>query len=176
MIHTAIIYATIAHNGQKRKGTELPYIIHPLEVMQILSTITTSEDVIIAGVLHDVIEDTRISLDDINKTFGNRVAQLVKACTVSKESTWENRKQSIINKLFHVQTETALVLCADKLSNLRSIIYDLSIENESIWQRFSASKEKVIWYYKELGNAINQRDDLPIHIKQEYNSLLKKLN
>ena len=176
LIHSAIIFATKAHNGQKRKGTDLPYIIHPLEVIQILSSVSASEDVLIAGVLHDVLEDTKITYDTLVKTFGKDIAQIVKECTASKTSTWIIQKEKTIDKLRNTSTNTAMVLCADKLSNLRSIIYDLSQESENFWNRFSERKEKVIWYYNELGIAISQRCDLPICLKQEYKGLLNKLN
>lgn len=175
MFHTAVIFAATAHVEQLRKGTSLPYIIHPMEVAQILSGIDTSEEVLIAGVLHDVLEDTDVSYSDIQNAFGDKIAMIVESCSNSHTASWKERKLRTINKIATTGVNVALVLSADKLSNLRSIVYDLSVSGEIVWQRFSATKDDVIWYYTELGKAISQRNEIPVKIKAEYAELVKKL-
>lgn len=176
MIHNSIIFAAEAHNGQFRKGTQLPYIIHPLEVAQILSSVQASQEVVAAGILHDTLEDTKVSYQDLACCFGDYVASLVLACSNLCDGPWQARKQHTVSKLERTQNiDVALILCADKLSNLRSIVYDAEIDRNGIWKRFSAPKEDVLWYYAKLEKAIINKPGLPAVLVQEYVALRKKL-
>lgn len=177
MIHSAIMFAATAHNGQVRKGTPLPYIIHPLEVAQILSKISVSEDIIVAGILHDVLEDTNVSLDDLRATFGHGISITVQNCSFSGDTSWKNRRQCIIQRLSSTKDiNVVLVLCADKISNLRSIIFDLKSEGETLWNKFSVPKEDILWYYDQLGEIVASRSDIPWALKSEYSTLLNILH
>ena len=104
-VETAIQYALLAHAGMKRKGKERPYILHPLEVLCIVSTMTEDEDILAAAVLHDTVEDTGVTLSDIREHFGERTAGLVASESENKrenqsaESTWSIRKQETIDHL-----------------------------------------------------------------------------
>lgn len=95
-IHKAIMFATLAHKNQTRKGNDIPYIYHPMEVLQILTEMGCKEDVKIAGVLHDTVEGTDITIEDIEKEFGKRVAFLVGGHTEDKSKTWVKRKRKIL--------------------------------------------------------------------------------
>ena len=176
MIHDSIIFAAEAHNGQFRKGTKLPYIIHPMEVAQILSSVQASQEVVAAGILHDTLEDTKVSYHDLTCRFGNVVASLVLECSNLCDGSWRARKQHTVTTLARTQDENvALILCADKLSNLRSIIYDAEIDKNSIWERFSAPKEDVLWYYAQLERAVINKPALPPLLVREYVALHQKL-
>ena len=96
MIHEAIIFAALAHEGQKRKGTDVPYIVHPFEVAQILTKAGASESVICAGLLHDTVEDTEVTLEEIRQKFGGEVAGMVSVMTEDKSLSWEERKQKAV--------------------------------------------------------------------------------
>lgn len=176
MLHSAIIFAATAHNTQLRKGTNLPYIIHPMEVLQILSTVTSNEEILVAGVLHDVLEDTEVSFSELSHTFGSKVAFLVEACSNTHQGNWHQRKASNIIKMQNTNSEIAIILCADKISNLRSIVFDFNAFGDLIWNRFSARKEDIIWYYNMLGKAIENRRELPLNFRDEYTTLLSTLN
>ena len=99
MIHTGIIFATEAHGKQLRKGTQLPYIIHPLEVAQILSYIHAPQEVIVAGILHDTLEDTLVTYQELVDHFGKNIASLVFECSNKCDGPWRTRKQYTITKL-----------------------------------------------------------------------------
>ena len=99
LIHKAIEFAAIRHKDQKRKGTELPYIVHPMEVMQILTENGCDEIVIVAGILHDTIEDTETTYDDILENFGKEIADIVASESEDKSKSWKERKQTTIDRL-----------------------------------------------------------------------------
>ncbi len=156
-IHNAIIFATMKHKEQKRKGTDIPYIVHPMEVMQILTSMNCENDVIIAGILHDTLEDTDTSAVEIKNNFGDKVLKIVQTESEDKSKTWKERKQHTIDCLKTESKETKLVCLADKLSNLRSIYVDFLNVGNKLWERFNASKENIKWYYESIADAL--KDD-----------------
>ena len=153
-VHEAILFAERAHRGQKRKGTDIEYIIHPMEVMQILSEIHAGREVQMAGVLHDTVEDTDVTIDEIQKRFGDRVAQLVANHTEDKSKSWQERKQHTIDILKTADRDTRLLIMADKISNLRSMASDYARVGETLWERFHAPKEQQSWYNNEIQDAL----------------------
>ena len=171
-IHKAIEFATLKHQGQKRKGTDIPYIVHPMEVMQILTANGCEEDVVIAGILHDTLEDTATEREELVEIFGERVATLVASESEDKSKSWEERKQTTIDRLATCEEEVAICALADKLSNLRSIYYDYQKIGDEVWSRFMRGKEKVRWYYISIGEATARLREKPVW--QEYASLVKE--
>ena len=154
----AIEFALIAHKGQCRKGTQIPYVVHPIAVAQTLIDIGCSEEVIIAGLLHDTIEDTEVTREEIRKKFGERVVEIVTGVSESdKSDTWENRKRHTIEKLKSAPIEILLVECADKLDNIRSMKMDLAQTGDRLWERFNRPKEKQKWYYENLAEVFEDR-------------------
>ena len=122
MVEKAIEFATKAHEGQFRKGTKKPYIVHPLEVKEIVMTMTEDEEIICAAVLHDTIEDCKdVSEKTICTQFGERIAKLVAGESEDKTKTWEERKSATIEHLKNASEELQMIGLADKLSNLRDI-------------------------------------------------------
>lgn len=147
-IQKAIIYATLKHEGQKRKGTNIPYIVHPMEVMQILTELQCTENVIIAGILHDTLEDTDAKPEEIDKLFGADVLSIVQTESEDKSKTWKERKAATIEHLKNADSKTKLVCFADKLSNIRSMYRDKLEVGAELWNRFNADKESIEWYYR----------------------------
>lgn len=178
MINKAIAFATEAHKRGLRKGSKLPYILHPLETGIIVSTMTTDETVIAAAILHDVLEDTEVTYDQLKQEFG-KAADYVQAESENKrknlppESTWKIRKQETID---HLKQETCseikMIALADKLSNIRSLYHDYQKIGEELWQRFHEKrKSEQGWYYQELADALS---DLSHTLAwQEYKSLVE---
>ena len=156
VIQKAITYAAIKHEGQKRKGTNIPYIIHPMEVMQILTAMDCSQDVIIAGILHDILEDTGTKPEEIRETFGDTILALVQSESEDKSKTWKERKRATIDELQTASTETRLVCFADKLSNIRSMLIDKEAIGAKLWERFNASKEDIEWYYRSIAEVLKK--------------------
>lgn len=112
-IQKAIVFATLAHEGQCRKGTNIPYIVHPMEVMQILTANGCNETVILAGILHDTLEDTQTTPEDILHNFGQDVLDLVLGESEDKSKSWQERKQATIDHLADASKEIQLVCCTD---------------------------------------------------------------
>ena len=155
MIEKAIKFAVKAHEGQKRKGTDIPYIMHPMEAATIAASIKYDPDLICAALLHDTIEDAGVSTDTLSSMFGDRVADLVHFQSEDKTRSWQERKQDTIDKLNNSTDEDAKIVClSDKLANLRSISNDYQILGDSLWSRFNAEKEKQVWYYRGLCDAL----------------------
>ena len=153
-IQKAIIFATQKHEGQKRKGTDIPYIVHPMEVMQILTDMHCEEAVIIAGILHDTLEDTDTTPEEIRQAFGENVLAIVQTESEDKSKTWKERKQRTVDELKEASTESNQVCFADKLSNIRSMYRDKLNVGEKIWARFNADKSNIAWYYRSIANAL----------------------
>ena len=153
-IQKAIIFATKKHEGQKRKGTDIPYIVHPMEVMQILTDMHCEEAVIIAGILHDTLEDTDTTPEEIRQAFGENVLAIVQTESEDKSKTWKERKQRTVDELTEASTESKQVCFADKLSNIRSMYRDKLSIGEKIWERFNAEKNDIAWYYQSIADAL----------------------
>ena len=153
-IQKAIVFATLKHQNQKRKGTDIPYIVHPMEVMQILTDMHCTENIIIAGILHDTLEDTKTTPKEICDIFGQDILKIVQSESEDKSKTWKERKQNTINRLATESTESKIVCFADKFSNIRSMLRDKQNIGEQLWQRFNAPKEQIEWYYRSIAKAL----------------------
>ena len=155
-IHDAIIFASRKHDKQYRKSTDIPYISHIMEVMQILIENKCEKDVIIAGILHDTLEDTDTTEEEIKQLFGEKIVSIVQSESEDKSLDWFARKSITISKLHSASIEEKLVLCADKLSNMRSIYTDLKNVGEKVWERFNAPKDNIEWYYKSILKELSE--------------------
>ena len=155
----ALALAARAHRDQLRKGTDLPYIAHPVHVSIILIRHGFGEDLAIAGLMHDVVEDTDTSLDLIAVEFGDAVARLVEAVSETKSADgaalpWEQRKAE---KLAHLQSagpDVAALKAADAIHNLRSIIADLQSDGTSVWERFKRGPAPTLGYYHAILDSV----------------------
>lgn len=172
-IHNAIIFATLKHRNQKRKGSDVPYIVHPMEVMQILTQGQFPEDVIVAGILHDTLEDTDTTEKEIEENFGKEVLEIVKAESEDKSKSWKERKQTTIDSVKADTFEAKLVCCADKLSNVRSIKADLMDIGEDIWKIFKAPKDQVAWYYRSLVDSLSSLEGYGMY--EEFKALVDEV-
>lgn len=159
LVHRAIRFAAIAHAGQTRKGTDIPYIIHPFEVAQILTAEGAVENLIAAGLLHDTLEDTTTTREDILCEFGERVLSLVLSASEDKSLSWEARKQHTIVSLATAGREEQLLALSDKLSNLRSIAADYAASGNALWARFNRGYAQQRWYYLSLRDALHALTD-----------------
>ena len=140
-IFDAIEFAGRAHAGQYRKGTRIPFIFHPLGVARILIECDAAEELVIAAVLHDVVEDTKVTLPELRERFGAEVERLVRAVSEPNRSDpWENRKQDTLDFLESAPEEVLLLEAADKLDNIRGIHEDFLREGATLWQRFTAGR------------------------------------
>jgi hypothetical protein len=158
MIFKAIEFSSRAHHGQYRKGTKIPYIVHPLGVAKILIDYGYPEHLAVAGILHDTVEDTPVTLADIEQIFGKGIAALVESASEpDKSDTWENRKKHTVESIKTIPNEAVALCLADKLDNIRAIREDLERNGEKVWHRFIRPREKQKWYYKGLATSFTER-------------------
>jgi (p)ppGpp synthase/HD superfamily hydrolase len=156
VIDLAIEVAAKAHQDQFRKGTDIPYITHPLAVGIILAKSGCSDEVIAAGILHDTLEDTKLTLEEIIDKFGDTVAGIVEgASEPDKSLPWEERKQHTIDFVKEAPQDVKFVVLADKLHNIKSIAADYRRIGEKVWERFNEVKGKQEWYYQGLVRAMH---------------------
>jgi (p)ppGpp synthase/HD superfamily hydrolase len=151
----ALRYASVGHRGQVRKATSVPYVQHVIAVAWILDRAGFAEDVVIAGLLHDLVEDTPTTLGDIERRFGPVVAELVGRCSEVKTDAngtrraWLDRKNDHLAELTDAPPEAHAVMLADKLHNLISIEIDMRA-GLTVWTYFNASREQILWYYRAV--------------------------
>lgn len=180
LVDKAIVFATQAHKGTERRGKGFPYIIHPLEAMAIVATITNDPDLLAAAVLHDTIEDTEVAYDDIKREFGERIANLVaketdvRTAPDGRKLTWQERKQRDMDNLRASSHDVKVVALGDKLSNMRAIARDYRTIGDDLWQIFRIKdKATHAWRYQGLRDALSELSDT--FAFQEFDSLVKEI-
>ena len=159
----AFQFAAEKHFGQTRKASTIPYIAHVMGVASLVLEAGGDEDLAIAALLHDVVEDCGgvPMLKEVRRRFGKRVAEVVDGCTDAYEvpkPPWRERKESYIRRLKEESAATRLVSAADKLNNVRSILSDYRVVGESVWSRFNGRREGTLWYYRTLRDEFLRRD------------------
>ena len=181
LVSLAINFATEAHDGMRRRKSEAPYVLHPMEVGVIVGSMTDDQEIISAAILHDVVEDAGITLEDIGAKFGARVQALVASETENKrdelppEQTWRIRKEESLEKLRTADDIAVLMLwIGDKLSNIRAIYRDFLTEGDALWNKFHQSDVKVqAWYYRSIMKYTERLSNTIAWI--EYKTLVEKI-
>lgn len=161
LVEAALIFAARAHRAQVRKGTDIPYIVHPVGVMLLLQQAGEADpEVLAAALLHDTIEDAGVSAGDLARQFGPRVADIVVGCSEPDHAgaAWEVRKQHTVAYLRTAPRDIQLVAAADKLHNLRSMVTDHAEQGEQLWTRFNRGQPAIEWYYRALADSLSQGD------------------
>ncbi len=180
-LEQAILFAVNAHQGMLRKNGISPFILHPLEAAAVVATMTDDDDVLAAACLHDVLEDTSTTEEQIREAFGDRITELVLSETenrpegISKSESWLQRKEESLQDLRNAQDpEVKMLWLGDKLSNMRSFYRQFLREGEALWQQFNMKDpEKHYWYYHEI---LLLTQELSRHAAwQEYRDLINKV-
>ncbi len=175
LIDYAIYFATKAHNGQKRKTEkDVDMIFHPFTVGMILQRSGANTNCVIAGILHDVLEDTKYTFEDVKNEFGENIANIILEVTENKKLEWKERKQEAINKIKTASEEGKLVECADKINNLETLYSVYQDIGEEVWKSFNKPKDEQKWYYTQMYNAVimNTKEN---KLFERYETILKKL-
>ena len=180
LLDRAIIFAVKAHHNSERRGKGFPYIVHPMEAVEIVATITSDQELLAAAALHDTVEDTDVTLEDIRHEFGDRVASIVEAESdkniegVSETDTWMERKQAAIDRLRQAPLDAKIVAMGDKLSNMRAIYRDYLTKGDSLWQIFHVSDKSVHeWRYRKLAESLSDLSDTFAY--KEFTGLIDKV-
>ena len=158
LVSEAIAFAVKAHDGMRRKKSDVPYILHPMEAAVIVGTMTDDQNLIAAAALHDVVEDAGITIQEIEEKFGKRVRELVQSETEDKRAdlppsdTWRIRKEESLEVLKNIEDVGVLMVwLGDKLANMRSIYRDFKIEGNAMWQIFNQKDVgEQAWYYRSI--------------------------
>lgn len=173
----AVQFATEAHRGTERRGKGYPYIIHPMEAAAIVATMTNDQEMLAAAVLHDTVEDTDVTIEQIRELFGDRVAELVQHETAPLDDslTWREKKTAQLKQLAEAPRDSKIVALGDKFSNMSGIALDYRQMGDEVWKRFHApnGKSDVEWYYRSLADAMSELSETLVY--QEYVKLLKEV-
>lgn len=179
ILDRAIIFAVKAHSGADRKDGS-PYIVHPMEAAVVAATMTGDREVIAAAVLHDTVEDTSVTAEDIRNEFGERVAALVGADTEDKrrdipaEDSWYIRKKETFDMLEKADRNSKIIVLSDKVSNMRSLYLDYLRVGDKVWERFhQKDKNMQRWYYEGIALRVEELKEEAAY--KEYLELLKKV-
>jgi (p)ppGpp synthase/HD superfamily hydrolase len=178
VIEKALQTASRSHEGQYRKNTDIPYIIHPVAVGMMLMKAGYSDEVVAAGILHDTVEDTPLTLEDIKEEFGAKIVEIVEGSSEPDKSLpWKARKEHTIEFLKTASEDVRAVVCADKLHNIRSIIRDYEQVGEEVWSKFNAGKEQQKWYYTNVVDSLGAQSsfELLIELRKEVDKLFWEL-
>lgn len=167
-------FAIDAHRGIERRGKGFPYIIHPMEAAAIVATVTNDPEMLAAAILHDTVEDTDVTIEQIESLFGSRVAHLVNIETAQKDGTWRARREVQMQRFRQADRDCKLVAMGDKLSNLRAIALDYRSLGDALWNRFHApdGKKDIEWYYRGLASALDELADTAPH--REFCALIEE--
>lgn len=156
----AINTAAWAHRDHVRKGTDIPYVSHVVGVMHLVSQVTDDEDVLVAALFHDILEDVpeEYSPQRMAEEFGDRVVELVRGVTKdSTLSSWQDRSDAYLAHLREADDGSVLISAADKLHNLLSIHADLDALGDELWGRFNSGKERQLWWYRSVADLVQER-------------------
>ena len=163
LLDRAIVFAVRAHAGTERRGKGFPYIVHPMEAMEIVATMTCDQELLAAAALHDTVEDTDVTIEQIRIEFGDRIASLVASESdtvldgLSVEESWHARKQAAIDRLALASRDGKIVALGDKLSNMRAIARDYAQQGDALWDLFHAKDPKDHeWHYRGLADALSE--------------------
>lgn len=180
LLDRAIIFAVKAHAGTERRGKGYPYIVHPLEAVEIVATMTPDQELLAAAALHDTVEDTEVTVDQIRAEFGERIAALVAdesdtfEAGVSEEDSWHSRKRAAIERLARASHDAKIVALGDKLSNMRAIARDYAVKGNELWNIFHAKDPKDHeWHYRGLADSLRELEDT--FAFKEFESLINQV-
>ena len=180
VLDRAIMFAVKAHSGTERRGKGFPYIVHPMEAMEIVATITPDQELLAAAALHDTVEDTDVTVEDIRKEFGARIASIVASESdafqpgVSEEDSWHARKEAAIVRLARASRDAKIVALGDKLSNMRAIARDYAVVGDKLWNIFHAKDPKDHeWHYRGLADSLRELEGTSAF--HEFQSLINQV-
>lgn len=163
LLDRAILFAVRAHSGTERRGKGFPYIVHPMEAVAIVSTMTADQELLAAAALHDTVEDTDVTVEQLREAFGERIAALVAdesdtfEAGVSEEESWHSRKQAAIDRLSRASHDAKMVALGDKLSNMRAIARDYAEQGDAFWKLFHVTDPaEHEWHYRGLADALRE--------------------
>lgn len=173
----ALQHAAQLHRRQHRKGSDIPYVTHLLAVAAIVGEYGVSEDEVIGALLHDAVEDTPVTIEDVRGWYGDEVANIVQGCSdtdVLPKPPWQERKEAYVEHVRDAPRSVRLVSAADKLHNARMVLKDLRADGEAVWGRFKGGREGTLWYYRAMTDALRSPGDMS-EIVDELEKVVKEI-
>ncbi len=144
----------------RKTETGIPMSYHSAAVYKVLKDYGCDETTCIAGILHDVAEDTPYTIKDLRKRFGDKVADIVDEVSENKDLEWEPRKENAVQTIKKASNEAKMVECADKINNLETLYSSYEIEGDNVFSHFKRGRDKQAWYYTEMFKSIGENVDL----------------
>ena len=174
-VNRAFLFALNVHGGQTRKDGK-PYITHPFSVAMELAKNGANDELICAGLLHDTIEDGGVTPDELKREFGEEVLRLVLFDTENKKLSWKERKDATLLALENCDRKCAMLVCADKLSNIRDLAEGLEAEGEAVWNKFKYGRDRQEWLFREYVEVLSRLSDLRMYdeLKQAVETVFNK--
>ena len=169
----ATLLALQAHEGQVRKDIPIPYIVHPLRVGIVLARHGFDDEVVAAGIVHDVVEDTSVTIEEIERELGSRVARIVAPVTHNDSLSWKEKKVAYIEAVREASTEAKAVATADKIANAESLIAAYEREGSVVWRHFNAGREQKLWFERAMLSMLEESWQHPL--VDEYRMCVGKL-
>ena len=180
LLDKAILLAVEAHKNTERRGKGFPYIVHPMEAMSIVASMTNDQELLAAAALHDTVEDTHFTVEDIRREFGDRIASLVadesdiEIPDMDEKDSWHMRKQAAIDHLAAASRDAKMVALGDKLSNMRAIARDYAVQGDQLWQLFHVKQKRDHeWHYRGLASSLSSLSDTFAY--QEFTALIDQV-
>lgn len=174
LLERAMLLALRAHEGQMRKDAPMPYIVHPVEVALILARQGFSDTVLAAALVHDVVEDTTVSLADVRTELGDAVAALVAPVTHDDSLSWEEKKQAYIDTIRSASEDVKALSTADKIANAHSLLAAYAREGAAVWQYFNRGRDKKLWFENAMLAMLRETWQHPL--VDEYTRLVDEMN
>ncbi len=173
LVEKADQMAERAHEGQTRKEAPIPYISHPRAVAQMLKDHGFSDAVVAAALVHDVVEDTPVSLDDVRRELGEEVAELVEAVTYDDSLSWEEKREKYIEAVRQAPEGAKAISVADKIHNAQSFMTGYRAQGKAMWQNFNRSRDKKLWFEEEMLKMLRETWQHPL--VDEYAALVEEM-
>jgi (p)ppGpp synthase/HD superfamily hydrolase len=158
LVESALAFAAQAHREQVRKGSGIPYIVHPVGVMLLLMQAGEHDpELLAAALLHDTLEDAGVTEEVLRRAFGERVAGIVSGASepYARDELWETRKQHTVEYLPGAPREVQLVAAADKLHNLSTMVAEHAELGDALWARFNRGRSEIAWYYRAVAESLS---------------------
>ena len=183
-LNHAIRVASRAHEGQFRKGSDTPYIAHPMAVAMITQQYMEDEDMFIAALFHDILEDVpkwTYSRENIREDFGEEVLSIVEDVSepnidIPILAAWTERKNYYIEHISQTNNPKSIIVSiADKIHNMSEILREYETKGEDVWQNFHVDKGREIWFYEEVFNRVKNKEGVPEQAIRDYETILEQL-
>lgn len=174
LVEKAALIAFVAHAGQVRKDGGSPYVIHPYMASLKLASYGFGPSVLAAALVHDVVEDTSVTIEQVHELLGRDVADIVRVLTEEKSLPWEARKERYIEAIRTASPEAKAVSTADKIHNLESLFAAYAVQGPELWKVFNRGREEKCWFERTLLRALQETWTHPLI--DEYAKLVEKLD